>query len=449
MSFIGAVATTVRQVLATYASEITGTVLLVGAGNFTVASVLRSGGFQGRIRCCDVSLYSSALGAYLAGDDFTVTEKPDCPEQLRGLLRTGTAEETVATIALLYDLREVWQCKNPYQVRVVEQYRQKWPELVEQTKVKLAAYKDHIGALEYTAQDGFEFLAAADPDCTVFAFPPTYKAGYERLEKLLRAALEWNPPAYREMTDKDMSLYQEIASFSSYFVVLEKDLPEVHEIIGPPSAILPRGRSSFSHIVAKNAPRQIVLRNPTKSEDIGPLWPTDRPVTGNETLSFAPIRLGQSIRLNELFLSARIDYFSGGVGVSLAFLLDGMVFGKVDFCPSTHQWKLPDDRPMIYIMSDLAVASSVEPRLAKLVLLCLLSREVAEVLALKYTESFGWAVTTAFGRHPVSMKYRGLFKLHKRKEQGDGYLLNYYAPFGSHSLSQVLDIWNKKHKKGG
>ncbi len=363
MSFIGAVATSVRQVLATYASEVKGTVLLIGAGNFTVASVLRSGGFQGRIRCCDVSLYSSALGAYLAGDDFTVTEKPDCPEQLRGLLATDTVEDMVASIALLYDLREVWQCKNPYQVRVVEQYRQKWPELVEQTKVKLSAYKDHIGALEYTAQDGFEFLAGADSACTVFAFPPTYKAGYERLEKLLRAALEWNPPTYREMTDKDMSLYEEIARFASYFVVLEKDLPEVHAIIGPPSAILPRGRSAFSHIITKHAYssyRQIVLRNPTKSEDIGQVWPADRPVTGKETLSFAPIRLGQSIRLNELFLSARIDYFTGGVGISLVFLLDGMVFGKVDFCPSTHQWKLPDASPMIYIMSDLAVPS-VEP----------------------------------------------------------------------------------------
>lgn len=448
MSFIGAVATSVRQVLATYASEITGTVLLVGAGNFTVASVLRSGGFQGRIKCCDVSLYSSALGAYLAGQEFTVSEREDCPEQLRGLLGTDSIEDMVATIALLYDLREVWQCKNPYQVRVVEQYRQKWPVLVEQTKFKLAAYKEHIGALEYSAQDGFEFLAGANSDCTVFAFPPTYKAGYERLEKLLRASLVWEPPAYRQMTDQDMSLYQEIARFSSYFVVLEKDLPEVHAIIGQPSAILPRGRSSFSHIVARPTPRQIVLRNPTKSEDIGPLWPADRPVTGSESLSFASIRLGQSIRLNELFLSARIDYFSGGVGVSLAFLLDGMVFGKVDFCPSTHQWKLPDASPMIYIMSDLAVPS-VEPRLAKLVLTCLLSREVREVLALKYTETFGWAVTTAFSQHPVSMKYRGLFKLHKRKDQPGGYLLNYYAPFGSHNLSQVLDIWRKKHKKGG
>jgi len=109
MSFIGAVAASVRQALSVYAAEIKTPVLLIGAGNFTVASVLRSGGFDGPIKACDVSLYTSTLGAFLSGDTFEISEKPDCPEQLKGLLRTETILDTVASIALLYDLREVWQ----------------------------------------------------------------------------------------------------------------------------------------------------------------------------------------------------------------------------------------------------------------------------------------------------------------------------------------------------
>lgn len=42
MSFIGAVATSVRQVLAQYAKDVHLPCLIVGAGNFTVPSVLRS-----------------------------------------------------------------------------------------------------------------------------------------------------------------------------------------------------------------------------------------------------------------------------------------------------------------------------------------------------------------------------------------------------------------------
>ena len=67
MSFIGAVATSVRQVLAQYAKDVHLPCLIVGAGNFTVPSVLRSAGFAGTITACDVTLYTSALGAYLSG----------------------------------------------------------------------------------------------------------------------------------------------------------------------------------------------------------------------------------------------------------------------------------------------------------------------------------------------------------------------------------------------
>lgn len=446
MSFIGAVASSVRQTLAQYAKEIEHPVLLIGAGNFTVASALRSGGYTGPITACDVSMYTSALGAFLAESPFEINENPECPEQLQGLLRLDSPLDIVASIALLYDLREVWQMKNPFQERVMRQYRLKWEELLVATREKLQAYKQHIGPIDYQARDGFDLLAESGPDHTVFAFPPTYRAGYERLEKLLRAATCWEQPDYREMTDKSMELYEEISRFAAYFVVLEKDLPEVHAILGKPSAILPRGRCSFSHIIAKSDRRRIVLRKVVKSENIGPIWPADREVTGKEQLSLARITFAQSIRMNELFLSSRIDYFTGGVGVSLAFLLDGHVIGKADFCPSSHQWSLPDDRAMIYLMSDLAVPS-VERRLAKLVLLCLLSREVKEILDLRYIDDFGWITTSAFAQHPVSMKYRGLFALHKRKETEGGFLLNYYAPTGGHDMSQVLEIWTKKTRK--
>lgn len=448
MSFIGAVAASVRQTLANFAAEITRPAHLIGAGNFTVASAIRSGGYAGPIGACDVSLYTSVLGAYLNGETIAISEKEDCPEQLRGLLRTGTMAETVASVALLYDLRDVWQAKNPFQVRMLGEYRLAWEELLEKTVAKLIAYREHIGPIEYQAKDGYVYLAELDRDSTVFAFLPTYKSDYERLERLLRAAIEWEPPPYRVMTDKDLSLYHLIDEFAEYFVVLEKDLPEVHAILGKPSALLPRGRSSFSHVICRtSSTKKIVLRNQAKSAAIGPFFPADKEIDPSARLSVARITLAQSIRMNELFLSKRIDYFSGGVGLSVAFFLDGQVFGKADFAPSTHRWSLPDERPMIYLMSDLAVPSQVENRLAKLVLLCLLSRQVQEMVNLRYLEEYGWACTTAFSAKAISMKYRGMFKLHKRKETEGGFLLNYYAPFSGADLSQVLEIWQKKYKK--
>lgn len=446
MSFVGAIATSVRQVLAEYSTDIKMPCLLIGVGNFTVASALRSGGYKGKIKSCDVSLYTSALGAFLTDAPLDVSEKPDCPGHLRGFLDTSSLVNAAATIALLYDLREVWQLKNPYQERFVHNYRSNWSDLVDATIKKLQTYKEHIGAIEYQAQDGFDFLEAHNPNHAVFAFPPTYKRGYEKLEKLLRAVIEWTPPAYREMTDQNLELYESVVRFKAWFVVLEKELPEVYDILGPPAAVLPRGRGSYTYILAKKPKKKIVIRKVIKSAPIGPIWPPDRPITGKERMSFAHITLAQSIRLNELYLSAKIDYFAGGVGVSVAFLLDGQVIGKADFTPSAHQWKLPEARPMIYIMSDLAVSSDVK-RLAKLILLCLLSKEVKEVLDLKYVEDFGYAITTAFSTHPVSMKYRGVFTIHKRKEVDNGYMLNYFAQFGNYSITEALDIWKRKYDK--
>ncbi len=448
MSFVGAVAAPVRQVLAGFARGLRLPALVCGAGNFTVPAALRSGGYMGAIAACDVSVYSSALGAYLSGNPVAMAERPDCPEHLRGLLRPGNPLDMAASVALLLDLRECWQCKNPYQVRVFDQARDNWEALLAATRERLAAFAAHLGPITYRAQDGFAFLAEHGPGHVAFAFPPTYKRGYEKLEQLFGAVLEWAPPAYQEMTDRSTDLYERILRFDAWFVVLEKgpeELPEAFALLGQPAAVLPRGRGKRTYVMAKAAPRRIVLRQKARSADIGPVWPPDRPVTGRERVSLGLLTLGQSLRLNELYLAARIDYFTGGVGLSLAFLLDGLAIGKADFCPSSHQWKLPEAKPMIYLMCDLAVPSC-EKRLAKLVLLLLLSREVGDQVDRRWLESFGWIITTAFSRGPASMKYRGLFKQHKRTPAPGGFALNLFAPLGGHTLAEGLATWGKKYR---
>lgn len=324
-------------------------------------------------------------------------------------------------------------------------------DLMEKTMTKLEAFSEHLGRIHYTPMDGIDFMNQFNPGHTVFAAPPTYKAGYEKLEKLLRAVIDWRPPEYRELTDQDLTFYETVATFDNYFIILEKDLPEVYKILGEPAAVLPRGREKFTYILTRRTKKRLVIKPQVKSARVGPFWHAHAPITGSETLSYTRISIGQSIRLNELFLSAGIDYFTGGVGVSLAFTLDGRIIGKADFAPSAHQWKLDPPAPMIYIMSDLAVPCQTVPKLSKLILVALLSADVKQELDLQYIEDFYWAITTAFSPHPVSMKYRGVFKLHTRKKSKDGNqnALNYYAPFAERTLAESFDLWLKKyHRKG-
>lgn len=67
--------------------------------------------------------------------------------------------------------------------------------------------------------------------------------------------MEWTPPAYREMTDKSLELFEAIARFDSYYVVLEKDLPEVYALLGQPSACFPGGVPHDLHC-GENTPKK-------------------------------------------------------------------------------------------------------------------------------------------------------------------------------------------------
>ena len=445
MSFIGAIAASVRKVLADYAQQVTTPTLIIGAGNFTVPSILRSVGFNGRILACDVSLYSSALGAYLSDQEITVSENKDCPPQLRNLLDNSSPLTLAASIALMLDLREVWKCNNAFQVRQMENAREQWKYLMDQTCLRLEKFKENIGSIEYQPRCGFSLLREhiENPDQTGFAFPPTYKRGYERLESLLSAACQWQPPVYEEMTDKSLELYELIARFGSYYVVLEKDLPEVYAILGEPVAVLPRGLERETYILARHAPTY-VIRQVTKSAPVPRIWSPTRKIVGDEEPSLVLLSSRQTTRLKELYMSARVNYTSNAADLMLGVCLDGQLIGMGAIVPSAHAWKLPEPGLQAYLMADLAVPSQ-NPRLSKLVLGCLLSSEAKRLFDEKKLARHEFLVTTAFSHHAQSMKYRGLFKLHSRIPKNGMNALNYYSKWGSDDLKSSFDKWLSKY----
>lgn len=447
MSFIGAIAQSVRKVLSDYAKQVTTpNALIIGAGNFTVPLILRSTGYTGEILACDVSLYTSALGAYLSGQTLEVSERSDCPEQLRGLLDASSPLKLAASIALMLDLREVWKCTNPWQENEMFHRRQQWAELKGKTCARLEKVRERIGEIEYQPKCGFALLQeqAGNPAQTVITFPPTYKRGYERLEKLLTATCQWQAPSYAEMTDKSLELYELIARFESYYVVLEKDLPEVHAILGKPVAVLPRGAGKETYILAKEAPAR-VMRTLAKSAPVPNIWSANKEISGDEEPSLVLLSSQQMTRLKELYMSVRVNYTTTSADLAVGICLDGQLIGMGAIVPTAHAWKLQEAGLQAYLMADIAV-SSCEPRLSKLVLSCLLSSEVKQLFDEKKLARHQFLITTAFSAHSISMKYRGLFKLHKRIPKDGMNALNYFAPWGKESLAQGFKSWLKKYK---
>ena len=450
MSFLGSIAGPLRKVIAAYADEVAVPVLLPCAGNFTVGAALRSGGYKGLLKGCDITLYTSALGAYLSDDVLTVSEKEDCPEHLRGFLDFSDPAHLAASVSIMLDLRQVWKGQSVWHRRVLANYRRNWDKLMEKTLVKLAAYRGHLNqeqGFTYAAQDAVEFLDAHDPEHAVLIAPPTFGSrDYINQERMLAASACWQAPAYTEISFQDVQIYEKITAFRQWMIIMERPLPDVEKILGDPVAVVHKGRKSITYAYAGHSKRRIVTRSYLASRSPGPIFPGDCPVTGQEEPGVILLDKKQTTRMNELFMSVRVDYFLADVALSLAFCLDKKIVGKLDFNLTKHAWAIEQPGEQIYMRSDLAVPS-IEPRLAKLVLMMCQSHEVKRLIDDQFKGDFRFAVTTAFSRNPVSMKYRGIFKLHKRLEDPDGFRLNYYGELGLWSLKQSLVEWSKKTRK--
>lgn len=441
-----------RKIVAEYAKAVAGPVLLPFGGNFTMGAALRSGGYKGPLLACDITIYSCALGAYLSDRHLGAAEREDCPEHLKGLLDPSDPAHLAASLSLLQDLNLVWKSKNVWHRRVLANARRSWPKLMEKTLTKLAAYKQHLNSGEgfhFFAQDGQEFLQQQDRSGSVFTYPPTYGTkGYLQLDAVLAACMKWEQPKFSEINFDEPPIFELLTSFRQWFIVVEKIPPELEGVLGQPVAASHRGRSSVCFACASRSEKKFVTRSYEPSSSPGPIFPSDRAITGEETPGIMLLNYRQSGRLSELFLSSRVDYTLSGVLLSVAFCLDSLIIGKVDFTKTRGllEWTLPEKGAAIYQRCDLAVPSVAEPRLSKLVLMLIQSHELKFMLDRRIQEDWRFAVTTAFSKHPVSMKYRGIYKLHSRLEgvEGAKYRLNYYGELGKWSMAEALSIWMKK-----
>lgn len=450
MSFLGSIAGPLRKVISAYAEEITVPVLLPCAGNFTVGAALRAGGYQGLISGCDITLYTSALGAYLANSPITVSERDDCPDHLRGFLDFTSPAHLAASVSIMLDLRQVWKCNSVWHRRVLANYRAAWPTLIEKTLAKLVAYRTHMTqgqGFTYTAQDAVAFLDTHTLDHAVFIAPPTFGSrDYINQERMLAASAQWNAPTFTEISFKDTAIYEKITSFSAWMIIMERPLPEVEKILGEPVAVVHKGRKSITYAYAGHSKRRIVTRGYLTSSSPGRILAGDKALSGHEIPGIIKMDKKQTVRMNELFMSVRVDYILSDVALSLALCLDKQIIGKLDYNLTKHYWALGQNGHQIYQRSDLAVPS-VESRLAKLILLFSQSHEVKQLIDDTFKGDYRFTVTTAFSKNPVSMKYRGVYKLHKRIDDPDGYRLNYYGELGQYSLQEAYDLWLKKFHK--
>jgi len=163
----------------------------------------------------------------------------------------------------------------------------------------------------------------------------------------------------------------------------------------------------------------------------------DDEITADSGLKIAPISTGQLNTLRSLYLNYNI--IPAAPQFSLVVLVDGKIIGALGMSRSNYLGEWCN----VYMMADFAVSPTKYGRLSKLVLAASLSKEVQAIAEQKIGIRVKAIGTTAFTEKPVSMKYRGLYRLHNRKNGA----LNYKADAGRWSLKEALDWWMKKHSR--
>ena len=166
----------------------------------------------------------------------------------------------------------------------------------------------------------------------------------------------------------------------------------------------------------------------------------------NDNIEYVTLKQLNHTQFNSLrqkYLSKQI-HFTGTPKICYGLFSGNKIFGVFGLT-NDYYHKPPKDieHPAVYLMTDFCVKSSIN-KLSKLVLYCILSKDVkmlAERLVSKEVKSI---FTNVFTKHKSSIKYRGLFDLHTRKELEDkSFNLTYISKFSNWTLKEAVSLWKQ------
>ena len=432
--FIGSINRYMRAVLEAAAGQWKGLPVYVAcSGNFTVERILARCGV-GAIHSNDVSIYSCALGWHLANTPKRFVIKAQDYSWLESHMDPGPA--TIATLLLAGEMLKVGGNPstgsgrdNAYARRMRDEYRRKWPQLHARTVERVKKATAGMSIASFFAGDCREFLASADREAVCISFPPTYKGGYERLYKKLDAIFDWPRPSYQVFSPEDFEQFSAtVRSFRHWMISSDAEQPALagQHVATVQTSLL----SKPVFMYADGAPHRLA----TARQRIGQNHWAPRTDEVVEPVQITRIDAKLMNAIRSQYLAQHITPCDAPR--NYAVLSAGKLVGAFSF--ALPRGPLPCE---LYLLSDFAVRPTPHRRLSKLILACLLSREVQADVEQWLCARIRTIGTTAFTDKPVSMKYRGLFKLHSRTEGK----LNYLGQAGRWSLEEGFRWWRENH----
>ncbi len=429
--FIGSMQQDVRAVIAEIAEDWKGLPVYAGcSGNFTLERVLRAMDPNVEVHSNDIALYSCAIGQYLVGKPLTVTiraEEEDTWGWLGAFLEPGIP--TIATLLICGKMFEFADKNTPYHRRMFKAYVKNFVRLHEETVKKAQIALDGMTVNSFYPGDVWDFFEGAPVDSVVTNFPPTYSMGYERLYKKIDAVFKWDAPEYTILDRaRILEMVEMMQTKRHWCWVTDEPVEEMADRLR--ARVQGSALTKPVYIYGSSGQARITI----PEQKIEPVY-ARRLSKEPDNLRLCYLTQGQMNTLRSEYLNAKIT--PATARINLALMAGEELIGAMAF-----------DRPAVgtswdvYMMSDFAIAPTPYPRLSKLVLAAVLSKEMHAVLQQKMNSQIREIGTTAFTEKAMSSKYRGLFEIKLRKEEG---AINYIASPGRWTLDEALIWWKKNH----
>lgn len=441
--FMGSIPAAMRQYVKECVTAWQPDELYVGcSGNFTIERCLPDVRHHGN----DVTLYSSAIGWWAAGNESLLSQirlNDDGMEHLPWLKEHfDDPDELIAVIMLGTRFMASVGKDNVYHRRMVEAHHTQWDRLMEKTvgKVRESGFK-----LEsYVAGDVREWLAHDVPaEAPVAMFPPFFTGDYKNMFAPLEKFIAWPEPEYGELDEvgKD-ALIQQIVDRPQWMIGVHEERPELADHLHGRVQTTNRGVPIFLYASAES-PRRVVAPHQMLEQVRVPRLGPDDELTGEEKVTLGVLNGGQFSTLRSQYMNHTIK--PGSPLLAFALLLDDKIAGVFALNGPDSKFGVNEG----YLLSDFPVVPTRYKRLAALVVRCAQSAEARDLLQRSVSRRITGLSTTAYSNNPASMKYRsGGMKLLTRKPGMDGhhkYTLQYGAEMGQWSLADAYAAWFKKH----
>jgi len=424
--FVGSINQPTRKLLYAIRKELGGGDIYVGcSGNFTVEGILKDSGV---LHSNDVSLYSYAIGQYITGNpvDYEIKD-PD----LKWIEAFWNDElDKVVTMVMSTEFLDYWyRRENGYFRRMATNYERNWEAIFTATKAKLEKALD-LPVADYFNGDVVEYFANAPKDATLITFPPTYKGGYEKLFSHLERAYEWNQPSYEIVEPSEM--FQKLAYITQNhdrWILMSDERKDDYPLFAKVHSgqnnkpVYLYGTIRESKYMTYAQKYEYFPYPPIKDDEI-------------KELKLLRITMGQYRYLRALYLKKSIKG-SDFIVLPLAIVnQDNKLIGLLGFTVPKKDLGL--------MVLDLSVErfQSKYTKLSKLILLISQTEEVKQLYQSTSGSKISIIQTTVYTDKPVSMKYRGIYKLERREE---GRLI-YRTQAGCLKLKDVLAIWKEKYE---